>query len=327
VLSHPAPVPWTNVYGLARTLVALGTAGTLAASSTATLFRPVLEIGDHPSCRGVDAAAAFCLVPDGGLTTVRWACVAVLLLAASGWLPRWTALPHAYVSFSVWTSVAIPDGGDQIAAVLSLLFVLPALGDRRRWHWGRPLPPPETGAGRAAVLAGSGALVVARLQMSVVYFQACVAKLSHAEWADGTAMYYWGNHAAFGPPGPLRPLTEPVLAHPLGTALLSWAPLFLELALSLTLLLPQRRRWWLLGAGLLFHGTIAVTMGLWSFGLAMAGGLLLLCAPLGGALERRPAPPAGGTDTPDGDAADPAPGPGDAGAPAPRPRGGALPLS
>lgn len=284
------PLPWTNVYGLARTLVALGTAGTLAFSSTATLFRPVVGLGDHPGCTGVRSVGAFCLVPQDRINWVQWACVAVLLIVASGWRPRITAVPHAYLAFSVYTGIAIGDGGDQMATVLALALVLPALGDKRRWHW---QPPGPTDTSRIAwALIGISALFMARIQMSFVYFQAAVAKLPHAEWADGTGMYYWMNSITFGAPGWLRPLVLPAVSTPLGTALVTWVPLLIEISLAATLLLPQRARWALLTAGIAFHLSTAVLMGLWSFALSMCGGLVLLCVPLGGTLYRPQTPPA-----------------------------------
>lgn len=284
------PVPWTNAYGIARTLIALGTAGTLLFSSTATLFRPVATLGDHPRCEGLGSAGAFCLVPREHLGWMQWACVIILLITASGWRPRLTALPHAYVAFSVFTGISLVDGGDQLAAILALLLTLPALGDPRRWHW-HPLPEdptPATPSRRAWALAGVSALVMVRLQMSFVYFQASIAKLPHAEWADGSGMYYWANGLSFGAPHWMRPVTEPLVSHPWGTALLTWIPLFIEIALAATLLIPQRYRWHLLAAGLAFHFCIATMMGLWSFALTMWGGLFLLCLPLGGALHRTP---------------------------------------
>ncbi|MEW2299147.1 sporulation-delaying protein SdpB family protein [Streptomyces sp. NPDC006655] len=283
-----APSPWTNIYGLTRTLLALGTLLTLAFSDSATLFRPVAFQGNHPTCHGVEAGGAFCLIPRDDLDVMRWACVAVLLVVASGWRPQLTALPHAYISFSVFTGIAIGDGGDQMTAVLTLLLILPALGDRRRWHWSTADSAAEHP--RWLLLAGASALIVVRLQMSVAYFQACVSKLPHAEWADGTGMWYWGNSLAFGAPGWLHPLVGPVLANPVGVAALTWTPLFIEISLSAALLVPQRVRYVLLAAGMSFHLCIAVMMGLWSFALAMWAGLLLLCLPLGGELRMRKRP-------------------------------------
>ncbi|WEH16216.1 sporulation-delaying protein SdpB family protein [Streptomyces sp. VNUA24] len=286
-------LPWTNVYGLARTLVALGTAGTLAASSAETLFRPVATIGDYPGCASTTAASLFCLAPDDytQLTWLKWACVAALLIVASGWRPRLTALPHAYVNYSVFSGIAIVDGGDQIALILSVLFVLPALGDKRRWHWEQPSEQPlETRASQQVLaIIGTSGLIMLRVQMVIVYLQAVVAKLPHPEWQDGTAMWYWGSNFDFGPAPWLDTLVAPVINSALGVALMTWLPLVIEGSLVISLLLPQRLRWWAMGAGLLFHLSIALMMGLWSFALAMSGGILVLCLPLGSTIQFRTA--------------------------------------
>ncbi|MEV5240390.1 sporulation-delaying protein SdpB family protein [Streptomyces cinnamoneus] len=280
------PLPWGNAYGLARTLLALGTAGTLAFSSSATLFRPVVTIGEYPLCKGMTAGGAFCLVPRGQFDLLRWLCVAVLLLVASGWRPRLTALPHAYISFSVFSGIAIGDGGDQITWILSLLLALVALGDGRRWHWqtrgGHAADDePVSRATRGWALLGTSAWTIARLQMALLYFQASVAKLPHTEWADGSAMYYWANNSSFGFPEWIRPLTDLVVYSPAGIAALTWLPIALELALAASPVMSQRARWVLLPLGIAFHLGIALLMGLWSFALAMWAGLFLLLSPIG----------------------------------------------
>ncbi|MER5730375.1 sporulation-delaying protein SdpB family protein [Streptomyces sp. NPDC002138] len=272
-------LPWAAGYGLARTLLALGTLGTLAFSDSATLFREVATVGQYPLCRGVTAAGAFCTVSPAHFEAVRWMCCAVLVVAASGWRPRFTAIPHAYVAFSVFTGISIPDGGDQVTWILTLLLVLVAVGDPRRWHW-QPQPS-ETPRGGTLALLGVSAITLTRIQMSVIYFQSCVAKLPHAEWADGSALYYWINNYAFGAPDWLRPALDLVVDNPLGVAVLTWSPLVLEITLAAALLMPQRVRWVLLPAGVLFHLGIAIVMGLWSFAFAMWAGLLLLLAPYG----------------------------------------------
>ncbi|MFJ7590842.1 sporulation-delaying protein SdpB family protein [Streptomyces sp. NPDC097617] len=275
-------LPWAAGYGLARTLLALGTLGTLAFSDSATLFREVSTVGQYPLCRGVTGAGAFCLVSPDHFETMRWVCCLVLVIAASGWRPRFTAIPHAYVAFSVFTGISIPDGGDQITWILTLILVLVAIGDPRRWHWQpQPSEPTENTRRPTLALIGVSAITVARIQMSVVYFQSCVAKLPHAEWADGSALYYWINNYAFGAPDWLRPALNTVVDNPLGVAALTWGPLVLEIVLAAALLLPQKVRWALLPAGILFHLGIAVVMGLWSFAFAMWAGLLLLLAPYG----------------------------------------------
>ncbi|MFD8212957.1 sporulation-delaying protein SdpB family protein [Streptomyces sp. NPDC059697] len=277
------PLPWAAGYGLARTLLALGTLGTLVFSDAATLFREVATVGRYPLCQGVNAGGAFCLVSPDHYDTVRWLCCLVLVVAASGWRPRFTAIPHAYVAFSVFTGISIPDGGDQITWILTLLIAFVAVGDSRRWHWqsSRVLEKPESRHHALWALLSTSAIVLARVQMAVLYFQSCVAKLPHAEWADGSALYYWVNNYDFGAPNWLRPVLGAVVDEPLGVAAMTWGPLVLEIALAAALLMPQRVRWMLLPAGILFHLGIAVVMGLWSFAIAMWAGLLLLLSPLG----------------------------------------------
>jgi hypothetical protein len=53
--------PWTNVYGLGRTLLAAGTATTLAFSSSSTLFRPAWGVPEFPICHGLSRIGLFCI--------------------------------------------------------------------------------------------------------------------------------------------------------------------------------------------------------------------------------------------------------------------------
>ncbi|WP_327415229.1 hypothetical protein [Streptomyces sp. NBC_01233] len=67
-------LPWGAGYGLARTLLALGTLGALALTDSTPLFQEVTTVGQYPLCRGVTAAGAFCLVSPDHFETMRWAC-------------------------------------------------------------------------------------------------------------------------------------------------------------------------------------------------------------------------------------------------------------
>jgi antimicrobial peptide system SdpB family protein len=285
-----AEAPWTNVYGLARTLLAIGTLGTLAFTPPAALFTPALGAPPAPHCDGAAVISLFCVVPDNQLNLARFGGIAVLALVASGWRPRITALPHWWVAFSVQASITIPDGGDQVTAVLTMLLLPVALGDRRRWHWAAPTG--RDGSQRpAAVLVAVAAMFLIRLQVAGIYLHASVAKLGVPEWRDGTALYYWVNHPVFGAPGWLRDPLQPLLAYGPTVAALSWGTLALEFALAIGLFLPKRRWQPLLVGGLTLHGGIAVVMGLWSFSLAMFAALILYLRPWERALTPRTAWP------------------------------------
>lgn len=267
------PTPWSNVYGLARTLVALGTGGTLAFSDTTTLFRPAAGIPEAPVCEGIRAASFFCVFPSGWLEVARWAAVLMLLVVASGWRPRVTGLVHWWVAVSIPWSATLTDGGDQIAAILALLMLPLALTDDRRWHWDAPLESTE-----AKRLIARSSWVMLRLQVAGIYFHASVGKFKVTEWVDGTALYYWLLDPSVGAPDWLARLMLPVLSSP-AVALLTWSVLLLELGLSVGPLLNPTLRRVLLPLGMSFHLGIAVFHGLISFVLVMFGALILLLRP------------------------------------------------
>ncbi|GAA1840223.1 sporulation-delaying protein SdpB family protein [Actinomadura bangladeshensis] len=277
-LAHSAAVPWTNVYGVARTSLALGLAATLIFSDTGSVFFPTVEIPQRILCSGAARAGLFCVAGAGHLELARWAGVAILLVTATGIWPRVTAVPFAWVAFSFAATSRIPDGGDQITELLSLMLIPVSLTDARRTHWDPP-PAPESTASWARILAWS-ALFVIRLQIAGVYFQAAVSKLGVREWADGTALYYWINAPSYGASGWIRSAFEPFLWNPWFVALLTWGSLAAEFAIFLGLFLPQKKRRWLLLEGLLFHLGIAVVMGLVSFFFAVAAGLVLFLWPV-----------------------------------------------
>ncbi|BCB89606.1 sporulation-delaying protein SdpB family protein [Phytohabitans suffuscus] len=266
--------PWSNVYGLARTLLALGTLGTLVFSPVDALFTPAQGIPPAPHCGGIRAASLFCVVGQGHLEVARWVAVAILVVVASGWRPALTAVPHWWVAVSLHASATLLDGGDQVTAVLTLLLLPVALTDRRRWHW-----QPPVGRHDYATLAAVVGMFLIRVQVAGIYLQASVAKLGVAEWRDGTALYYWLNHPMFGAPMWLRGALRPFLSWGPGVATLTWGTLVLEFALAIGLFLPKRRWAPLLVGGLALHGGIALLMGLWSFSLAMFAALVLYLRP------------------------------------------------
>lgn len=274
-----AAPPWTNVYGTARSLLALCTLGTLLFSSTATLFRPALGVPPAPYCDGIAAGSIYCLVGPDQLWLARLVSIAVLIVVASGWRPRWTALPHWWVAASLAVSATIPDGGDQIAQLAALLLLPLCLTDPRRWHWqAAPAADSAAAAPHWRVLGWSSVLVV-RVQVAGIYLQAAVAKFGVEEWADGTALYYWMTDPAFGAPGWAEPLVAPIITSS-AVVVFTYGAMLLELVLFMALVMPRQRWAPLLVAGLVFHGAIALLMGLLSFGFAMAGCLLLYLRPV-----------------------------------------------
>ncbi|HZM78819.1 MAG TPA: sporulation-delaying protein SdpB family protein [Candidatus Limnocylindrales bacterium] len=275
---HLATPVWSSGLGLARSLIALGTLGTLATSPATALMSPLANGVVPPICRGPGAAGIWCIAPDN-LAAGRWLSIAILLVVASGWRPRFTAIPHWYVSWSLIANATLQDGGDQITAILTLLLIPICVTDSRRWHWQAPVMS-NTDPGTGHVVARVTLLLI-QVQMAVLYLQASVAKLGVPEWADGTAMYYWSHHPTFGSAPWLRPFTDLITYSPVGVAVMTWGSIALEFSLAVAILLAPPARRILLVAGLVFHTLIALDMGLVSFGFAMCGGLLLYLLPAG----------------------------------------------
>ncbi len=281
--------PWTNVYGVGRSLLATATLLTLLASSTDQLFQPLLIEDVGIIDRRAIAGASLFFLARNHLVLAKLLAIVVLVLVIVGWRPRLTAIPHWWISYSFAASASVIDGGDQVAATLSLLLIPVALTDRRVWQW------QGTGDGGvvASITAQTGLLLL-RLQISVIYLFAAVLKFPTEEWANGTALYYWWIHPKFGTVGVMRWITDrigpTVLVVPL-----TWSVLVFELCLAAALVAPTRFRLRLLPVAIVFHLGIALVHGLPSFAIAMSAALVLYLRPWWRPfalpqLARRPAP-------------------------------------
>lgn len=276
-------VPWTNVYGLARSALALGTLLTLLLHDADTLFRPLgVSVATQLDNDLLLHWSVFSLVGDTRLYLARWACIVVLLLVVVGWRPRWTALLHWWITWSLAGSSVLIDGGEQVATVLTFLMLPLALTDPRRWHWERYTTPAEgatVGWHAQHVLALASALLM-RLQVAAIYFEAAVAKVAVPEWKNGTALYYWFSDPGFGMPDWLEPLLRPVMTNSLGVTVATWSVIVLEATLFLGLTMERRWRRLLLPVALLFHLAIVFVHGLAIFFLSMMAALLVYLRPL-----------------------------------------------
>src|SRR5689334_16795562 len=159
---HWVVSPWSSVYGVARTLLALGTLTTLAATPPGVLFQPASGFDHAPVCTGARQLSAFCVAPQVPSEVIRWLSVILLLVVVSGWRPCFTGIIHWWLAWSLQVSSTIGDGGDQAASILTLLLVPLTLFDRRRWHWQVDESPP----GWPAQIFGHVTLLVCRVQVA-----------------------------------------------------------------------------------------------------------------------------------------------------------------
>jgi sporulation delaying protein B len=264
---------WTNVYGVARTVLAIGTAATLAFNPSSTLFvwRGAVAA---TNCSGLTAFGPFCLAPTDWLDVARWLAVGALFLVASGWHPRWTGLIHWWVSWGFyWSAQGISDAGDKITAIIALFLIPITLTDPRRWHWQNLRRNSDSREYSRLVFLAS--LLLIRVQVAVVYLEAVLGKMGVPVWRNGTALYYILQDPTFGAPRWLMPIVKVLLMSPFSVSLFTWGTLVVESFLFFGFLLPSRYRSFLLVVGIVLHLTMGLVMGVLSFGVAMAGALIL----------------------------------------------------
>jgi antimicrobial peptide system SdpB family protein len=280
---------WTSVIGLARSLVAFGTLCTVAFTPSDVLLSPLADGTVPPVCAGASRAGLWCVVPSDHRWLAALVTSVVLLLVISGWRPRYTGVLHWYVSWSLILGITLQDGGDQVAAVLTLLLIPITLTDPRRWHWSRgPQPPPRDAAVGWGWVIARVTRVLIMVQVAGIYLQASIAKLGVPEWADGTALWYWMRGSQFAPPPWISVITDRVIELPLGVVSLTYGTIIIEFLLAVALFMPPLYRRPVLIAGIALHAGIMVTMGLVSFFFSMAGALTLYLAPVGAELSLRP---------------------------------------
>jgi antimicrobial peptide system SdpB family protein len=276
---------------VARSLLAVATLSVLAFTPQQGLFVYTPQNPSGVRCAGVRGIALWCLGGAGQTAMTVKLVIAVLVLAAVavGLSPRWTCLPHWYVTFSLGTTMTLPNGGDSVARIATMLVIPMCLADDRLWQWRRPavpLPPAWRGSSYAAHL-------FIRVQVAIVYLLACGAKVALPGWRDGSFMYQVLHDPYYGPPPLLRSLLGPVFDAPAAVAVLGWATIVVECAVAVCMLGGRRVRRVALLLAVALHGGIIVLLGLFSFGLTM----IALVALAGAAAGTGPAPMPGGCGT------------------------------
>ena len=270
---------WTNVYGLARTFLALGTLITLCFNDVGLLFRQGVGIESFPSCDGISGYSLFCFFSHN-LVLAKGISITILLLVISGYYPRLTGILHWWVSFSFMNSSLIVDGGDQVTAVLAFLILPICLTDNRINHWHQYKTPESATLGfNIRQIIAYTTLWVVKLQVAFIYFQAGVAKFNVEEWANGTALYYWFNNSLLGASDWLTPFLDMITQSPILVSFSTWGILLLEMLLFAAFFMRKKDRGKLLIVGLIFHFGIILIFGLVSFFCAMTAALLLYLRP------------------------------------------------
>lgn len=269
--------PWTNVYGLARTFLALCTLTAFIGHTPEELFfhYPGSEYTRAMHEGTIGRYSLYYLLRDHALLA-KWGSIAVLGIVVLGWRPRVTGILHWYISYSFAASCLIVQGGDHVVANLTLILLPVTLLDGRRFHWQEPQDTKSSSfAGTVQKDIARLCFVIAGIQVAIIYFSSGVSKLDVAEWANGTAFYYWFTHPVFGAPNWLRTVIGPLLSYRVFVVTATWGAIILEIFLASGLVAKEKFKPWMLALGILFHAAIAAIHGLFTFFLAMFGALIL----------------------------------------------------
>lgn len=261
--------PWTNVYGLVRSIFAFSLFITLFFNDATLLFRPS---SGNPTWVKTDTLSMFSFVPETSfaLNLIRIICLILLLVVMSGWRPRVTSLFHLYIAYSINSGATTIDGGEQVNLVMALLLLPIALTDNRKWHWQNISSINRHYSKTIAYIA----YVFIRIQVAILYFHSFTAKLDNDEWLDGTAVYYYLLDPMLGLPNFLMNPLHFLLASPF-IVVITWVTLFIQLLLVCALFMSKNNWSKVLWCAVLFHELIAVLLGLISFSIAMLAMLII----------------------------------------------------
>ncbi|MGP5693365.1 sporulation-delaying protein SdpB family protein [Corynebacterium variabile] len=260
---------------IARTLTAMSTLLTIVFTPTSQLFAPSEGRENPIQCDSkLGRANPFCIGDDSSPTIGIAASIIILSLVIVGVVPWITSLLHFYIAFYLQQSLAIPDGGDQVAVFLTLMIAIVYLGDLRLNHWSMvtrtvPWQPYTTIVG----------LYLIKCQMTVIYLNASIHKMATKDWLEGSELYYILG-GSFEPYGFLNSLYEIVVDQPFLSVAATWGAALTELFLGATILMPTHWKKISFVIGAAFHIGIAAFLGITSFQIVMIAGLLILCLPI-----------------------------------------------
>ncbi|MEU8762724.1 sporulation-delaying protein SdpB family protein [Streptomyces sp. NPDC048659] len=263
----------SRALGAGRSTIALAQASVLLFTPASHLFVPVGGTDAATDCSTpVQAVALYCLAGTADRQLLNLVLLAVLLVVASGILPRYSTLPHFWASLSLGQSVSLPDGGDAVSQVVTFFLMLACANDRRTWHWQRP-----DGEVRSESLwqglAWAGWWGV-RLQVAYIYLNSALAKLPIGPWSEGSATYYVARMENFGAAGLFADMFRWATGITAIALLSTWGTILAESAIALLLLRRASRQAVAALISMALHVLIILQIGIVSFGLTMIGAVL-----------------------------------------------------
>lgn len=262
----------SRMLGISRTIMAISQLSFIALTDPKYFFVPVggKDLAATCSEKNVNISA-YCISPEH-YDAINKVMIAILVVVASGFLPRITSVLHFWVSYSIASSVALPDGGETTMQVMSLFIMIACLADRRAWHW--QVPEKRSRSEILAALAWAGSWMV-RIQIAYIYLHSGLAKLSVEQWADGTAVYYVSRMEYFGAGGLFANLFRDILSVPLFALASTWGTIVMEVLIAI-LIVSNRSRFAKIALliSAFIHVWIALMIGIISFAFIMVASVM-----------------------------------------------------
>ncbi|MED4964603.1 hypothetical protein P9744_10755 [Heyndrickxia coagulans] len=265
--------PWTNVYAMSRSIMAFSMLLTLVFNSSTTFFKNEEMLSKYR-----DTYSIFTMFPYEYIGLIKGLCIVILLLVIIGWRPQITGILHWWIAYSFQNSAITIDGGEQVAAVFTLLLIPITLTDPRKWHWSIE----NTNNNRRFELYYKSIAFVflwlIRFQVALLYFHSILAKLSDEDWINGTAVYYYLNDPMYGLPNLLHSMFDFILDSKL-VIIPTYLTLLTQFILVLGFMAPKKIWKYILLTGIFMHEIFALMLGLVSFSLNMLAVLILYLRP------------------------------------------------
>lgn len=264
-------------YALGRSILGLGTLLTFLFNDIEELspiFTYKLKVESE-----IDYLNIFTYFSYQNIIYVKIICCIILMLVVLGFMPRIFGFLHFIISYSFFNTMLAVEGGDQITlCITALLFPITLLDTRiNHFHFEKTFFYRE----KKTLLINFilSFLVIVKIQVSFLYFNALVEKLKVVEWFNGSATYYWFNHNLFGAPKWLKLIFEPIFSNGHFVFLVTWSVLLIEFLLFIAIFLSPQKRKFVFFIGCFFHFLIFIVHGLPTFCLAMWGALFLYLQP------------------------------------------------
>jgi antimicrobial peptide system SdpB family protein len=267
---------YSKGYALGRLFLSLSTLSTILFNDPYRLFdishAPTTNVTSVDICK----LSLFSLSYPNNLMLAKVMACVLLAVTISGFLPRITCFLQWWLSFSVYSSAYITEGGDQINMILSLLVIPICLFDNRINQWTKPGSDIPINIYQKIVIWL--VLLLIKIQVAVLYFHSGIAKIYHEQWRDGTALYYWIQNTSIGFNKVAAYILNFLFDNRFVLFFSTWSVVVFEVLLSMVHITKLNKRFFF-RAALTFHILIFVCFGLFSFCFSMTGALFLYFLP------------------------------------------------